>query len=313
MAYGYIGADNFPICNNLATLDDEILWSTLRVEEYLDICYNVACLQEQLVVAGFKCLSSEAYLSRSQFAVVQLLSKLEPEEQPIRRFKSKWTSMGNPVTKMLSVSMKPSIRYFNTPSEAMISYYGFFQGHYSRELLGDELKEARLGLRRDIDISPIQPQMDPENPSLFNENLAVAGKNSCETLRRIDAWLLGIFAFSIPTRRLLMSGKVRLRPATTQPDSSAPPGSHGRDDWEYLPMIPTTSPTLFAQQLISCWSKASDFSWPNPCESLVVRRDGYAIAVKAGINAMRAQHSGDGTTSCRGIHEFSQSMRSSAY
>ncbi|KAK8134225.1 hypothetical protein PG984_006237 [Apiospora sp. TS-2023a] len=313
MAYGYIGADNFPICSNLATLDDEILWSTLRVEEYLDICYNVACLQEQLVVAGFECLSSEAYLSRSQFAVVQLLSKLKPEEQPIRRFNNKWTSLGNPVTELLSHSMKPSIQYFNTPSGAMISYYGFFQSCYSRELLGAELKEARLGLRRKISTSPMQPQMDRENSSLSRENIAVAGQNSCDTSRRIDAWLLGNFAFSIPTRRLLMSGKVRLRPANIQSNPYTSPGRRCRDDWEYLPMIPVTSPTLFAQKLISCWSKTSDFTRPSICESLEVRRGGYVTAVKAGINDMRAQHPGDGTTGYQGSHEFDQSMRSSGY
>jgi hypothetical protein len=220
---------HFDLCVLLAGLDRKRP-GHLEGSKYRQLCYDIACLQEEMVVRGAESvLTSEDWLSPSQREVCQ-------EHLASKRLRTTWVSRDD-ASQMKSrhedLKMKPSNdddlkaktpkinipkmnRTFASIRDAFLCVYGTRMEQARTISTLDDAEMDRL-LRRLVEDLLVRADQfwdyEQAQPTHLGEIMKAFGSprrppSRRRMARRIDIWLLGIFVNSIPTRRLLLSGRV---------------------------------------------------------------------------------------------------------
>ncbi|KAI1391547.1 uncharacterized protein F4822DRAFT_189004 [Hypoxylon trugodes] len=253
----------FHICRSLALLDDEHTIRALKRNGYFQICYEISCIQEELTIVGFEdILRYEVYLSPSQLGIIRIMmSGKQHEYRATSRIYPRWIR-GTVAGSRFQTQTAPSQHLFATLTDAHTFSYGsdlLANRGLHKSAFDRSLHIFRLNIQRASDTETVESQTEHQASSI--EQLVLQdGKRSRKTARRIDTWLLGNFIHSIPTRRLLLSGKVRIGKLSQSVSDD--------DPWQYLPQIHAINAVEFAQVIIANWSDVGRFGKIKTCNSV---------------------------------------------
>jgi hypothetical protein len=259
----YSDWSEFDICRTLAAFDTRELAQGLQKSNFLPTCYKIGCLQEELVISGFEdTLREEAYMSSTQYEVSHLVL-LNSTCRVSRRVLTGWVYS----SAISARTMLPMTLPFDTIGDAMGLHLGSSLrtmkaiNHFDKQSFMKTTQEIRKSLRRVPGAHAETVRDRSEYTSieqlLTHDNSFKSKSTSRKTARRIDAWLLGIFIHSIPTRKILMSGAV-------------------------VPSLASTDPPAFARLVIMNWAEVVRFGKLRPSSS-----------IKAQQGAAKLQHACD--------------------
>ncbi|KAK7999883.1 hypothetical protein PG990_012483 [Apiospora arundinis] len=220
------------ICSALAMLDDDETAQILGRREYLRVCYTIGCLQEELAITGYEeLLALETYKSSAHDALWHSISTSNMQ-MAVHRVNSCW--------QLPLQDNEPPVQCATLLDALRLQNRAFDRDEAFKRAGPRAIARMLECLQTEISRSPSTSPMGRlharaiTTPFRLERDQTLSAKEArrAQTLaRKIDEWMMGTFVHSIPTRRVLMSGKA-------------------------MPELASTTPTAWALGMVEHWAEA---------------------------------------------------------